>query len=330
MEAHWGLLALRSVESFGQAAGGPPAAPEPEFLMPRLATTSSDLQDVLALAEQNTYVEWPSHPGSRKETALAFLRGMPQADYDLWVTDSLTGFLVLQKQVTRAITADRESVIQDFFAPDASEQKMLLECADDAARSYGSQYLTTEIAPQEEQRGQLLRSLDYKLESHTISVATANNPMPKGSPYSTRLAGPGDDFAIAVLNATMLPHTVSAGRETDVGEASFRSMDAIFAQVNRQDDHSVALVLTKDHQVVGHLLLELTEHRGYVYDLALTREHWGGKAAPHIMLAGSKLLWERGIPWLVGDVSAANLRAVRYAQRFLGFSIDCERYARRL
>ena len=276
--------------------------------MPRLAT-STDLEDVLTLAGTK----------SCAVSALDF------SEYDLFVTEGITGFLVLKKQLIRGVTGDRESVIHDSCALTQG----LLEYAAQAARGYGSQFLTIEVAPGDPSL-ELLQAVGFHLESHRISVATADCRAPEGSPYSVRPAAPGDDFLIAVLTSTMLPHTLSAGREYDLSELTFRSMEATFAQVNRQDPASVALVLTQGQALVGHLLLELSEASGYIYDLALAREHWGGVAVRHLMRAGSQLLFQRNVPLLVGDVSAANQRALKVAQRALGFSVDCQRYGLRL
>ena len=300
---------------------------------PRLAK-STDLEGILALAERKTYAEWPSQGcESRKVAALDFLRGTDGSEYDLLVTggaQGVTGFLVLKKQVTRSITGDRESIIQDWFALEVGERGSLLECAAEAARGYASQFLTVEVATEETQEREVLQAAGFQLESHKISVATADCCAPEGSPYSIRAAAPGDDFLIAVLNSTMLEHTLCAGRDYDLSELTFRSMDAIFHQVNRQDPGSATLVLTKGQELVGYLLLEIMETTGYVYDLAIERAHWGGKAVLHVMRAGSQLLFQRNLPLLVGDISASNLRALKIAQRLLGFRVDCLRYGLRL
>ncbi len=254
-----------------------------------------------------------------------------QGEYDLLVTDGADGvaaLLVLKKHLTRGITGDRESVIHDLLA--ANEQESFLESAAALARGYGSQYLTIEIAPHDERLREKLLALGYRLESHRISVVTAECQAPGGSPYSVRLAGPGDDFQIAVLNSTMLAHTLCPGRDYDLSELTFRSMEAIFHQLSRQDAGCVALVLTRGPELVGHLLLELMDGSGYIYDLAVAQDHWGGTAVRHLMRAGSKWLFERKIPLLVGDVSASNLRALQFARRALGFSVNLQRYGLRL
>jgi hypothetical protein len=83
-------------------------------------------------------------------------------------------------------------------------------------------------------------------------------------------------------------------------------------------------------EMVGHLLIEVAQDHGYISDLALTREHWGGPAVRYLMRAGSRLLFERAVPLFVGDVSAANRRALIVAQRALGFVEESRRYGLKL
>jgi acetyltransferase (GNAT) family protein len=135
-----------------------------------------------------------------------------------------------------------------------------------------------------------------------------------------------DAYLIAVLNSTMLSHTLSTGREYNLSELTFQAMATTMAQVTRKDSQNAGLVLTLDGKMVGHLLLELGDRMGYIYDLALEREQWGGTAVRHLMRSGSRLLFERNIPLFVGDVSASNRRALVVAQRALGFTVDCKRY----
>jgi len=249
--------------------------------------------------------------------------------YDILVSEQahgISGFLILKKQVVRSITGDRESVILDCFAQQDSEQERLLQFAAETARGYDSQFLTTELSPDNERDLELLVSLGFVLESYRISVATGNCRIPANSPYSVRPVVPDDAFLIAVLNSTMLSHTLSAGREYDISDLTFRSMGTIMEQVNRQDPHSTGLALIQDQAMVGHLLLDLNERIGYIADLALAQEHWGGTAVRHLMRAGSSLLFQRNIPLFVGDVSASNRRALVVAQRALGFSVECQRY----
>jgi ribosomal protein S18 acetylase RimI-like enzyme len=290
--------------------------------LPRLAQ-ASDLPQVLALAER----------ANHGTTALQEIQNLRGSDFDLFVIQSdrdITGFLLMKKRLVRTITGDCESVIEDSFAVDASHHQSLIESAVAAARNYGSQFLTLEIAAQLSQERERFERQDFHLESHRISVATTLWPPPEGSPYTVRSPDVGDDFSIAILNSTLLEHTLCAGRDYDLSELTFRSMNSTLQQVNSQDPNSITLVLAQGSQLVGHLLLQIVDQSGYIYDLAVAREHWGGRATRQLMRAGSSLLFQRNVPLMVGDVSASNLRALKFAQRFLGFSVDRVRYGRRL
>ncbi len=297
--------------------------------MPRLAT-SSDLEAVLQLAARKHYPEAPSR--DREKSGPAFLSELGP-DHDLLVSErerQVTGFLVLQNRWVRGFTGDRDSVVQDSFCASATDHRQLLEMAAEMARGYGSQYLTAEVALGDDDHREVLEALGFGLESHRISVTTGECRLPEESPYAVRPVTPEDGFLIAVLNSTVLPLTLSAGREYDLGELTCRSMDTVMARVASQDSAHAGVVLTLDQKMVGHLLLDLNDRFGYIYDLALEREHWGGTAVRHLMRAGSSFLYRRGLPLFVGDVSAANRRALVVAQRALGFAEESRRYGLKL
>jgi hypothetical protein len=297
--------------------------------MPRLATFS-DLPSIRRLNSTRVQPSWPSQ--LPEETSAHVFSKWPSPEFDLFVTDQeeITGFLLMKRQIVRGMTSDRESLIYDYFAPGETEEAQLFEAAAAAAKDHCSQFLTIQVTPQDDRGRNTLKAKGFELESHRISVPSGEPRIPENSPYAVRPTGEEDAFLIGVLNSTMLSHTLSAGRDYDLGELTVRSMGAIMGQAARSDSGCAGLALTLNDEMVGHLLLELTDRMGYIYDLALEREHWGGTAVRHIMRAGSRLLFERGIPLFVGDVSASNRRALVVAQRALGFKTDCERYGLRV
>lgn len=222
--------------------------------------------------------------------------------------------LVLLRRFTRGLTGDRESIVLELEGP---ARLALLEQAAEAARGYGSQYLTIEL-PDEAP----WLPAGFELESYRISLTTSVCRPPQDSPYTVRAPGPGDDFAIVLLNSMLLPHTLCGSRRYDISELTFRSMGATQAQVSSQDPGAQTLVLALAHELVGYLMLQ----DSYIYDLGVEPKHWGGMAVRHIMRAGSTALYQRGIPEMVGDVSAANPRALKFATRALGFRILSRRY----
>ena len=297
--------------------------------MPRLAT-SSDLPSLHRLNSSRNQPSWPSQ--LPEETSAHVLSEWPSPEFDLFVIGDteVTGFLLMKRQLVRGMTSDRESIVYDYFAPGEPEEAQLFDAAAAAAKDHSSQFLTIQVPPQDGRLREALESKGFELESHRISVPSGEPRIPKNSPYSVRPTSEDDAFLIGVLNSTMLSHTLSAGREYDLGDLTVKSMGAIMGQAARSDSGCAGLALTLNGEMVGHLLLELTDRMGYIYDLALAREHWGGTAVRHIMRAGSRLLFEKGIPLFVGDVSASNRRALVVAQRALGFKTDCERYGLKL
>ena len=301
--------------------------------MPRLAN-SSDLEGILDLATQKVYPDFPWQAPEQKGLAvLQGLRGEQLSKYDLWVSDEAgqtTGFLLQKKPVVHPITGDRESTIVDLYAVSSDYQRALLQAAVERGRELGTQFFTIEIACDDDASLELLESFGFGLESFCLSVASGTPELPENSPYSVRPSTPDDAFMIAVLNSTMLGHTLSAGRDYDLSEITFASMAHTTAQVSREDPHFAGLVLHLGEEMAGYLLLELDERKGYVADVAIEQAHWGGTAVRHLVRSGSRLIHEKGIPWYVGDISAANPRALGSAERSMGFVADLKRYGLKL
>ena len=303
--------------------------------MPRPAT-SSDFEAILRLAAHKVYPTWPSQ--DPRDSGLSFLQklldpGGRLSEFEFLVSEDsgdLSGFLVLEKRFVRGFTGDRESVIHDYYGRDLAQVKGLLEGAAQVARDQDSTFLTIQLSPQDVDTRELLETRGFQLESHRLSVASGTPALPRDTPYAVRLATEDDAFLIGILNSTLLHHTLPPGREYDLGELTLQSMGAVMTHAVRQDPHCANLVLTFGGEVVGHLLLELNDRMGYVYDLALAQEHWGGIGVRHLMREGSRLLYERNIPLFVGDISASNRRAWLVVQRTLGFQVDCSRFGLKL
>lgn len=301
----------------------------------RLAT-QQDFEGILRLAQGKVYPNWPwEDPAQSGVGLLQSLRASDSwtCDFDLLISEedaTPTGFLLLEKHKVNSVTDDRDSLLRDLFATSDSGQAELVRMASNLARGYGSGFLTTEVATADNACREMLRSLGFALESHLVAVASGTPGLPENSPYSVRRSTPDDAFAISILNSTVLGNTLSAEREYDLSDLMLRSMGATMARVARQDAGSVGLVLTQDEEMAGYLLLEVNERFGYVSDVAVEPAHRGGTAVRHLVLSGSRLLHEKGIPWYIGDISAANARALGSALRGCGFEAVSERYGMKL
>ena len=267
--------------------------------------------------------------------SLRLRRNDVDSDRETWLCESAQGepfgSMTLRPQLVRSITGDRESVIEDLQAGEPAAYPALLERALESASGYGSQFLTLHVDPARCELSTLLESLGFCREAERIVMPSAEHPVPENSPYAVRDFEAGDDFLIAVRNANLLSHTLAAGREYDVSELTFHSMEAMFEQLRRPTEAQQTLVLTfQTKEQVGHLILELQSDCGYVCDVAVDPQHWGGRAISRLMRAGSTWLYRHGLPCMVGDVSASNQRALKFAKRFLGFSLESVRYGRRL
>lgn len=251
--------------------------------------------------------------------------------FDLLVAEGdggeIDGFLLLKEPRENQITGDSDSAIHDVFGSTRAV-KGLIEQATVLARGQGSHFLTVDVPVGDD--AELLESLDFYLESYRLSVPSGTPELPENSPYDVREITADDAFPIGVLAATMLGHTLSGERDYDLSELTFRSLSYTTELVARQDPDLVGLLLTQDKNMAGYLLLRIDDRMGYVADVAVEQEHWGGTAVRHLVKSGSRLLHDRGIPWYVGDISAANTRALGSAQRSMDFVPRSRRYGRRL
>lgn len=256
------------------------------------------------------------------------LQGSP--GWEAWEHSTTSARLALRPQLVRSISGDRETVIEHLQAEDAIGCQALLERAVESARQHGSQFLTLQLKPEQVELKERLERLGFVHESERIVMPSAEHPVPAGSPYSVRDLQSGDDFLIAVRNAQLLEHTLTAGREYNLSDLTFHSMEAMFEQLRRPAEEQQTLVLIWQGQQVGHLILELQPTSGYISDVGVEPQHWGGKATSILMRAGSTWLHRRGLERMVGDVSASNQRALKFAKRFLGFSLESLRYGLKL
>lgn len=298
------------------------------------SATFEDFPNIISLAERKAYPDYPWQ--DPQQSGLAFLRNLLESDdwqtkFDLLVADEgggeLSGFLLLNGPRVNQITGDSDSAIHDFRGS-GDAVSALIERAVEIARGQGSHFLTVDVAIGDDT--ELLESLDFYLESYRLSVPSGTPELPENSPYEVRQITADDAFPIGVLAATMLGHTLSGERDYDLSELTFRSLSYTTELVARQDPDLIGLLLTLGGDMVGYLLLRLDGHMGYVADVAVEQEHWGGTAVRHLVKSGSRLLHERGIPWYVGDISAANTRALGSAQRSMDFVPRSQRYGRRL
>lgn len=312
--------------------------------MLRLAT-AQDQDPLLALQSQKAYPPLPVRAQDsqarrayyRKVYHQLFESALPHPEFDILVLeegDRVLAYATLLKSQPEGLSGLTQSLLFDHYAPDRMLASLVAGARDWAQRNYQTHHLTVEIYPGQSGETEVLASLGFQPETHRIAVRTALWTAPPDYPYQVRLARPSDSTFLAYLNSVSLPFVLPAGREHDLDRIAAQSMSVYSNLLRKNDPGDLILILTEKRRQIGYLILKLgtdgqdplSTPLAYVYDLAIERAHWGRRGVLQIMRTGSNLLFERGIPLLVGDISASNPRALKTAQRNLGFAIEWTRH----
>jgi ribosomal protein S18 acetylase RimI-like enzyme len=97
------------------------------------------------------------------------------------------------------------------------------------------------------------------------------------------------------------------------------------------------LVAESDGERVGYIMLDFRaeeastgERQCLIHDLAVRRDHWGRFVVHRLIAAAEEEAAARGLPYLVGEVSASNKRALGTALRGLGFDVERHQIVKRI
>lgn len=123
-------------------------------------------------------------------------------------------------------------------------------------------------------------------------------------------------------------YNIPVGRDVpnaQVQQAVLRDFEAIVSGT----DNLVILVAETDHsERVGFMLLVLNqisqttgEPQGQVYSLAIEPKYWGGPAAGKLVEEAARITGEHGHKYLVGQITADNLRMKQKSLR-MGFEVE--------
>lgn len=90
-------------------------------------------------------------------------------------------------------------------------------------------------------------------------------------------------------------------------------------------------------QRVGYIMLDLAsiesstgEAQCMIVDLAVQRNYWGRWVVNHLVKAAARLTAERGLKYLVGEVTASNQRTLGTALKRLDFKVERYQIMRRV
>lgn len=308
---------------------------------------TEDLAEVLRLCGARAHAELPIRAveaARRKEALLDAYRRRwrflgAEADLHVLVREQaggLAGYAVLVTGLTESITGDPQALLYDHAWESAEVGGELLGAAEARAGARGARYLVAEVAKGDAPEEEFFASRGYAVEICRIARRLDPQPQPDG-PYQVRRATAGDQLFVIVLNSRVSPVTLPAGRDLDPGEVAARYLEVYLGLDLEGDPRLETLIVQQGKTPVGYLMLktgysdEVTgEALAYIYDLAIEPEHWGKRATQRIMREAEARMHARGVAVLLGDISAANPRALKTAIHSLGYTLEQQRWARGL
>jgi len=243
----------------------------------------------------------------------------------------LKGYVVLRGDLLDGVTQQPQTVIFDYWASSRARTAQLLQAVEPVARSFGTDHLVVEVAPDDDAGKKLLESLGFMAEIHRVARRAEAWTPPPDSPFRCRPARQSDSLFVTHLNATSLPVVVPPGRPKDMDEVSMDFM-AHYSSLQLADDPELlVLILEQGRRQAGYLILQRgipDASLAYVYDIAIAAKYQGQGAAQYLVRSGSNAAFQEGFMALTGDISATNPRALRTALQGLGFEVERHRYGR--
>lgn len=240
----------------------------------------------------------------------------------------LLGYIVLLTGLRESITQEPQTLLFDYFGPPETLDRLLVH-----AERYmrPEDYIVVEIPPGDGDE-EIFKARGYHLEMHRIIRRTRQWDL--GGPYSVRRARSKDHLFLLSLNAICFRFTIPDGRRQSPGEIALNFLQAYVDLDLDNDPNLIPWLVEREGEPVGYLMLKLGyqtevsgEEAAYIYDLAVHPEHWGRRATQKLMRYAESDLDRRGIAYMIGDISAANPRALKTSVKSLGFQVEWNRWS---
>ena len=251
------------------------------------------------------------------------------------------GFLILVLNRHESITGERQAQVHDFAARQPETLRFLLDNAAATARRNGEAYLVVQLDPQATDEEQLFAAAGYTPDMLHI-CKRVGGPVQTGreteqSGYTVRESREADRMFVLHLNTLCGPFTIPPHRGTDETDVGQRYLNH-YVGLNLDGDPDFKVWIAEHNRLpVGFVMIQKGppdpvsgEGVGYVYDIAIHPDHQGRLLSQRLVEAAEAWLRENNVALLTGDISAANPRPWRVAEKYLGFSIELRRWAQPL
>lgn len=232
-------------------------------------------------------------------------------------------YVILLRGESETVTGERQSRIWDWGCDPRHFLPTLLR----QAAQFGDRYLVVRALPGEEES---FRSLGFMPELRRLLAPMSGKA--NTSQFGIRPATAMDAFFIANLHSQSGPFYVPANRQVDLNEISLSS-GAHYLSMNFGPDCPVwGRILTWEGKPAGYILYKLglqIEESGssaaYLYDISLLPEARGRMGAQILVRHTMAELAEKGVEYIVADVSVDNEQAFGIGTRSLQFEVEWTR-----
>lgn len=256
--------------------------------------------------------------------------------------DEIVAFACLVLDQVDSITMDRQAYVFDLVSQ--GDPVAFLTAIEKAGLDLRADYLVTDLPFGLKASEAALEGAGYAVSlnkiarlcqgEHTLGLRAQRT-------FPVRLAERADHPFILLVSNLCAQHLIPPGRDERREEIE-RGFLEVYSGLDIVNDPELTVFIAEDparNRPSGYLMLRyiyrgLGNARkrifGYIYDVSVHPDYWGTQTLPALQGAAEMHLVRTGIPAIVGEVSEANPRALRAAQKLLGYTIESRKYSKRL
>lgn|GEM_PF-773110 len=254
-------------------------------------------------------------------------------------------YLLVFLDFVEAITGEKQGLVFDYGVSgechDSNVIQALLSRAEAAVLEKKMKYIVIELFHDDVKSSEEVEKAGYRREIHRIIKKAEFRPVkaPEPDPFTVRKGCSEDIFFVLWLNTQCAAFIIPSGRERPHDEVQFRFLGIYSGMSLAEREEFTSLIIEdriKDISA-GYLLFKTSssdvitgDRLGYIYDIAIHPDYWGRRATQRLMREGENYMAEKGMAYLLGDISDNNQRALKTAIKSIGFSPDRIRWMKRL
>lgn len=193
-------------------------------------------------------------------------------------------------------------------------------------------FLVGDLSVEEVLWENFLETRGYAPDLNRIILPT-HPPIRSRDRWTIRPARSTDYFFVLSLNSLVNSNTIPPGRDVDANLVA-RGYHEAYSQLKIGEDPNMPTYIAESgDQPIGYLMIKLSPpepsgtQAGYIYEISVHPDHWGRRVVDELLSAATRELGPKGVSWITGDVSQSNLRALKTAQKQLGFHLEQRRWA---